>query len=82
MFDTATERDVALDVLAILDEANPGRLVGSDETTIADVRSGVGNTVVIELSSGQTYEIRVREVLCDITYDRVNKESIPKEERS
>lgn len=57
----SNERDIALDLIEMLETAaDRGRLVGV-ESTIADVReTDGGRTIELELSSGQTFELRVR----------------------
>jgi len=66
--ETATTRDVVLDLVQILDEAaDSGRLVGGESITIEEVstarsplasRSGIEDIVLV-LSSGERVEIRV-----------------------
>lgn len=57
----ATEQDVAQDILAIVDEAPFGRLVGSEATTIEDVTLPEPDTIRVTLSNGQRFDLRVRE---------------------
>jgi hypothetical protein len=64
----ASESDVAHDLLAIIDEAPHGRLVGSEETTLESVElhkqpiSGTATRIVVELSNGQKFALDVREI--------------------
>jgi hypothetical protein len=56
----ATQHDVTLDVLSILDDAPAGRLVGSENTTIALVGEGERDSIVLELNNGQRFRLTVR----------------------
>jgi len=58
----ATESDVCLDILAIIDEAPAGRLVGGEETTIQSVGSGERDSIVIVLDNGQEFRLQVRRI--------------------
>jgi len=62
--DVATAWDVALDLLAIVDESPSGRLVGSEDTTIAEVKPGEGSrptTFHVVLDNGQLFTISVED---------------------
>ena len=58
-----TEDDVALDVLAALDYF--GGLVGGEATTIDELQISPDDraTILLTLSNGDKYELRVRESL-------------------
>lgn len=58
--DAATERDVALDVVAALDMYDG--LCGSEETSIESVGPGENDTVVVLLDNGQQFRLQVREI--------------------
>jgi len=57
---TTTESDVALDIVAALDMY--AGTCGSEETTIKLVGPGERDSIVIELSNGDTYRLQVRRV--------------------
>lgn len=67
---TATQNDVMLDLLAIVDDAPVGRLVGGEETTIQEVTLFVGDSwdgqskdcFLVALDNGQRFKVQVREV--------------------
>lgn len=61
MSDTATQSDVTLDLLAIIDDAPSGRLVGSESTTIDSVEHGDRDTFTVVLDNGQRFTVHVRE---------------------
>lgn len=61
--DIATESDVALDLLALID-GEPGNFFGSEETTILNIESdgyvgGAKNHLVLTLDNGQKFNIVV-----------------------
>jgi hypothetical protein len=56
------DRDVVLDLLAILDEACNGRLVGSESTTLELVVPSERDSLTLTLSDGTRVELRVRVV--------------------
>ena len=57
----ATQRNVALDILAIV--ADSDEKVGSESTFVETVEQKGDSTFTIILDNGQTFEVRVREIL-------------------
>ena len=55
-----TEKDVVLDVIAALDMYAGS--IGNDNVVIDAVDEGERETIVLTLSNGDRYELRVREV--------------------
>ena len=55
-----TEHDVVLDTVAALDMFAGS--FGADNVVIDNVEEGERNTVLVTLSNGEKYELRVREV--------------------
>jgi hypothetical protein len=63
MAEDATQKDIALDILTMLDEhTDTGRIIGGDGTLLDKVEEGERDSIIITLDNGQRFQVQVREI--------------------